>query len=73
MIPEPTSSPSSVEMSSYALLTYVHSSDVSKAKPIAMWLTKQRGASGGFHGTQVCDFSEPPPQTLEPPPPWPDV
>ena len=53
MIPEPSSSPSSVEMCSYALLTYLHMSDINKAKPVAMWLTKQRGASGGYHGTQV--------------------
>ena len=53
MIPEPRSSPSSVEMCSYALLTYLHMSDINKAKPVAMWLTKQRGASGGYHGTQV--------------------
>ena len=49
--------PSSVEMAAYALLTYIELDEISKAKPIAMWLTETRGSSGGFYSTQVglCD------------------
>jgi len=48
-----SSGPSSIEMTSYALLTYVAAGDVAKAKKIAMWITKKRGSNGGFQGTQV--------------------
>lgn len=45
--------PSTVEMTSYALLMYIARDDVAKAKPVAMWLTEARSSSGGYYSTQV--------------------
>ena len=47
-----------IEMTAYALLTYVlladdDSSLIGQAMPIVRWLTKQRNALGGFASTQV--------------------
>ena len=46
--------PSTVETTSYALLSYVLKSDIPKAKPVAMWLIESRSSSGGYFSTQVC-------------------
>ncbi|XP_076468190.1 CD109 antigen-like [Babylonia areolata] len=42
----------SIEMTSYALLTYMVRGDVAGALPIVRWLTMQRGPQGGFISTQ---------------------
>lgn len=47
----------SVEMASYALLTYIERGNIDKAKPIVMWLTKARNSVGGFYSTQVPNTS----------------
>ncbi|VDM23426.1 unnamed protein product [Toxocara canis] len=44
--------PVDVEMTSYALLTYMLNDDVEKGLPIVRWLTAQRNALGGFSSTQ---------------------
>ncbi|XP_076467680.1 LOW QUALITY PROTEIN: CD109 antigen-like [Babylonia areolata] len=41
-----------IEMTSYALLTYMVRGDVAGALPIVRWLTMQRGPQGGFISTQ---------------------
>lgn len=45
--------PVDVEMSSYALLTYMLNDDTEKGLPVVRWLTSQRNALGGFSSTQV--------------------
>ncbi|XP_067935245.1 CD109 antigen-like [Watersipora subatra] len=42
----------SVEMTSYALLTYVKRNDLAMAKGVALWLTETRNSAGGYHSTQ---------------------
>lgn len=49
---------SSVEMTSYALLTYIARGDEDKAKPVADWLTKGRLSTGGYGSTQVSQIEE---------------
>uniref|UniRef100_A0A914ZVE4 TEP1-F n=1 Tax=Parascaris univalens TaxID=6257 RepID=A0A914ZVE4_PARUN len=44
--------PVDVEMSSYALLTYMLNDDAEKGLPVVRWLTSQRNAFGGFSSTQ---------------------
>uniref|UniRef100_A0A915JB84 Uncharacterized protein n=1 Tax=Romanomermis culicivorax TaxID=13658 RepID=A0A915JB84_ROMCU len=47
--------PAEVEMTSYALLTYLLRGDVSGALPLVRWLVGQQNAQGGFSSTQsVC-------------------
>ena len=41
-----------VEMTSYALLTYLRKNDLTDATAIMKWLVKQRNAEGGFASTQ---------------------
>ena len=42
-----------IEMTAYAMLTFLLKKDVAKAVPIVRWLTSQRGPQGGFISTQV--------------------
>jgi len=42
-----------VEMTSYALLTYVEQRRMSEALPVVKWLLTQRNPEGGFVSTQV--------------------
>lgn len=42
-----------VEMTSYALLTYVAQNKISEAVPVVKWLLTQRNPKGGFVTTQV--------------------
>ena len=42
-----------VEMTSYALLTYLQRGLVEKALPVMQWLIAQRNSNGGFASTQV--------------------
>jgi CD109 antigen len=42
-----------VEMTSYALLTYLRRDQLSDATSIMKWLVKQRNVEGGFSSTQV--------------------
>uniref|UniRef100_A0A914W004 Uncharacterized protein n=1 Tax=Plectus sambesii TaxID=2011161 RepID=A0A914W004_9BILA len=44
--------PVDVEMTSYALLTYMTLGDTDKGLPVVRWLTAQRNAFGGFSSTQ---------------------
>uniref|UniRef100_A0A914DPR9 Uncharacterized protein n=1 Tax=Acrobeloides nanus TaxID=290746 RepID=A0A914DPR9_9BILA len=44
--------PVDVEMTAYALLTYMALGDTEKGLPIVRWLTSQRNAYGGFSSTQ---------------------
>ena len=44
--------PADIEMSSYALLTYMLLEDKERALPIVRWLTAQRNSLGGFSSTQ---------------------
>ncbi|VDK50291.1 unnamed protein product [Anisakis simplex] len=44
--------PVDVEISSYALLTYMLNDDKEKGLPIVRWLSSQRNALGGFSSTQ---------------------
>lgn len=46
------SQPADIEMSSYALLTYMLLEDKERALPIVRWLTAQRNSLGGFSSTQ---------------------
>lgn len=41
-----------VEMTSYAMLTYLQRGLINEAIPIMHWLVAQRNANGGFVGTQ---------------------
>eukprot|EP00058_Branchiostoma_floridae_P001384 XP_002586872.1 hypothetical protein BRAFLDRAFT_101769 [Branchiostoma floridae] len=41
-----------VEMTAYALLTYVAMGDVASAMPVVKWLSQQRNSLGGFSSTQ---------------------
>ncbi|XP_078666355.1 C3 and PZP-like alpha-2-macroglobulin domain-containing protein 8 isoform X2 [Branchiostoma floridae x Branchiostoma belcheri] len=41
-----------VEMTAYALLTYVAMGDVASAMPVVKWLSQQRNNLGGFSSTQ---------------------
>ena len=45
--------PLDIEMSSYALLTYLERSRTEEALPILRWLMRQRNEMGGFQSTQV--------------------
>ena len=48
-----------VEMTSYALLAtleYYREDAVSRAQPIAFWLSNQQSAFGGFSSTQVVSL-----------------
>ena len=47
------SDPIAVEMSSYALLTYLERGLAKDALPIMHWLVAQRNSQGGFASTQV--------------------
>ena len=42
-----------IEMTAYAMLTFLHRKDSAGALPIVRWMTSQRGAQGGFISTQV--------------------
>lgn len=42
-----------VEMTSYALLSYVEQKKITEALPIVKWLLTQRNPTGGFVSTQV--------------------
>ena len=44
---------SSIEMTSYALLTYAIRGDVSEGIPVMKWLLGQQNEFGGFRSTQV--------------------
>lgn len=44
---------SDVEMTSYALLTYVDQNKIAEALPVVKWLLTQRNRNGGFYSTQV--------------------
>ncbi|CAD5206260.1 unnamed protein product [Bursaphelenchus okinawaensis] len=44
--------PVDVEMTAYALLTYMIRNDMNKALPLVRWLTSQRNSQGGFSSTQ---------------------
>ncbi|KAH7726608.1 A-macroglobulin complement component [Aphelenchoides avenae] len=44
--------PVDVEMTSYALLTYMSLGDTERGLPIVRWLTAQRNSLGGFSSTQ---------------------
>uniref|UniRef100_A0AC34F5D0 Alpha-macroglobulin receptor-binding domain-containing protein n=1 Tax=Panagrolaimus sp. ES5 TaxID=591445 RepID=A0AC34F5D0_9BILA len=44
--------PVDVEMTSYALLTYMTMNNTEKGLPIVRWLSGQRNANGGFSSTQ---------------------
>ncbi|KAI6223646.1 hypothetical protein M3Y99_01446300 [Aphelenchoides fujianensis] len=45
-------SPADVEMTAYALLSYMSIPDTARALPIVRWLTGQRNPAGGFSSTQ---------------------
>lgn len=45
-----------IEMTAYALLTYIKMGDIPGAARIAKWMTHQRGAFGGYGSTQVRWF-----------------
>ncbi len=47
-----TPPPADVEMTSYALLTYVARNDLDRAIPVARWIMAQRSDTGGFSSTQ---------------------
>lgn len=42
-----------IEMTSYALLTFVARGDLTNAYPVIRWLVSQRDPKGGFISTQV--------------------
>lgn len=42
-----------VEMTAYAMLTYLRRNMINDALPIMKWLVSQRNADGGFASTQV--------------------
>lgn len=42
-----------VEMTAYALLTYLQRGLVTEALPIMRWMVSQRNSNGGFASTQV--------------------
>lgn len=46
-----------VEMTAYALLTYVVQNDMENCLPIAKWLLAQRNPTGGFVSTQVSHIN----------------
>ncbi len=45
--------PVDVEMTAYALMTYMTKNDTDAGLPIVRWLTTQRNAYGGYSSTQV--------------------
>lgn len=45
--------PIAVEMTSYALMTYLERGLVKDCLPILKWLVSQRNSKGGFESTQV--------------------
>jgi len=45
-----------IEMTSYALLTYVRRNDLSSAIPILKWLVSKQNDLGGYSSTQVRSF-----------------
>ena len=45
--------PLDIEMTSYALLTYLERGESEEALPILRWLMRQRNEMGGFQSTQV--------------------
>lgn len=45
-----------VEMTSYALLTYLQRGLLEDALPILSWLVSQQNDQGGFASTQVCSI-----------------
>lgn len=45
-------SPATVEMTSYALLSYIERNDLKNALQIVNWLIDQRNENGGFYSTQ---------------------
>lgn len=45
--------PVNVEMTAYALLTYLLKGHVSDALPVMKWMVSQRNEEGGFASTQV--------------------
>jgi len=47
-----------VEMTSYALLSYLKRNLVTDAIPVMKWLVKQRNTEGGFASTQVSNYFE---------------
>ncbi|MFH4985017.1 hypothetical protein AB6A40_011726 [Gnathostoma spinigerum] len=49
--------PADVEVTSYALLTYMVMGDTARGMPIVRWLSAQRNALGGFSSTQVTFLS----------------
>uniref|UniRef100_A0A0N5A8I1 NTR domain-containing protein n=1 Tax=Syphacia muris TaxID=451379 RepID=A0A0N5A8I1_9BILA len=44
--------PATIESTSYALLTYCLTNEITKGSPIAKWLSSKRNALGGFSSTQ---------------------
>ena len=45
--------PLDIEMTSYALLTYLERGRTEQALPVLRWLMRQRNEMGGFQSTQV--------------------
>lgn len=45
--------PVDVEITSYALLTYMLRNDINGAVPLVRWLVSQQNRFGGFSSTQV--------------------
>lgn len=43
-----------VEMTGYALLTYLERGLVEDCMPVMSWLLSQQNSGGGFASTQVC-------------------
>ncbi|KAL5017642.1 hypothetical protein ScPMuIL_007231 [Solemya velum] len=41
-----------IEMTSYALLTYIRKNDITGGIPVMKWITSQRNSLGGYHSTQ---------------------
>ena len=51
--PYKQASANDIEMTSYALLTYVKRDDVASALPILKWLISKQNDLGGYSSTQV--------------------
>lgn len=45
--------PVDIEMTSYALITYIRRNLITDSVPVMKWLVRQRNAEGGFASTQV--------------------
>lgn len=45
--------PANVEMTGYALLTYMEKNQIADGLPIIRWLASKRNSLGGFSSTQV--------------------